>query len=156
MLQLTFREAWRPRCARWQQLALILLISMMAGCLTACGNANLPSQSIVEQAIARQIEQVQQPLSQQLKLLPPALKDIHISHLQISERETVAINGEPGYHIRGYHDLTLKQSGGATTQTGYPFDVYLQPYQDGKATRWQLAQRVGASWALESINNGNT
>lgn len=152
MLQLTSREAWCPWLARWRQLALILLMTVMASGLTACGNADLPSQSIIEQAIARQIERVQQPLSQQLKLTPPTPKDIHITHLKISERETVTLNGEMGYHIRGYHDLTLRRSGGSTTQTGYPFDVYLQPRQDGKATRWQLAQKQGTGWILDPLN----
>jgi hypothetical protein len=155
VLQLTFPEAWRHWLTRWQQLVSILLISMLACCLTACGKADFPSRQIIEQAIARQVEQVQQPLSQQLKLPPPTLQDIRISHLQISDRDTRVINGEKGYHIRGQYDLTLKQSGYSTSQAGNPFDLYLQPRQEGKVMHWQLAQKQDEAdyWILETLNS---
>ncbi|MBE9028187.1 hypothetical protein IQ266_00270 [filamentous cyanobacterium LEGE 11480] len=141
---------------RWQRLLSILLISTIACYLTACGNGNFPNQKVIVSAVARQVEQIQQPLSQQLKLKPPSLKDIRISNLAITERDTTLINGAPAYYLSGQYDLTLKQQDQQTTQRGDHFEVYLQPKQDGKITRWQLAQKSGEAWELETLSTGKS
>jgi hypothetical protein len=136
---------------------------VFAACLTlglaACSNnssgsySNFPSQAIISQAIARQVEQIQQPLSAQLKLPAPTLKDIRISHLNILEKGTALINGAPGYHVSGEYDFSLKQSDGQSPITHDRFDISLQPRQETKVIIWQLAQKVGDTWKLETLNH---
>jgi hypothetical protein len=147
----------REWLTQWRQRVLsIVIISAIALGLTACSNGNFPSTSVIERAIAHQVEQIQQPLSQQLKLPAPSLKDIRISHVTITDRDTTLINGEAAYHIIGEYDLTLKQTDHQANQTGDRFDLYLQPKQTGKTTTWQLAQATGDDWKLEPLSSGKS
>lgn len=153
MLQTHSNSTWATGLARTKRIIAFLLISALVSLLTACGNGGFPSNAIVEQAIARQVKQVQAPLSRQLKLPAPALKDIRISHLQIRDRDTTTINGNKTYHLRGLYDLTLKQKDQQSTQSGDAFDVFLQPQVSGKTTIWQLAQSAaGGQWRLEPLS----
>lgn len=124
----------------WKQgLQWILVIVLCVG-LTACGGKNFPSQRLLEQAIALQVEQVQSPLSQQLKLKPPTLKDIRISHVRLTEQSPLEIDSAPGYHLKGTYDLRLKQVDRQAKQQQNPFDLYLQQQVEGKTKVWNLAQ----------------
>jgi hypothetical protein len=139
-------------------------IAVVFACLTtlglsACSNnssgsySNFPSNQIISQAIARQVEQIQAPLSAQLKLPAPGLKDIRISHLKIVDKGTALINGAPGYHVSGEYDFSIKQSDGQSPVTHDQFDISLQPRQETKVIIWQLAQKIGDTWKLETLNH---
>jgi hypothetical protein len=137
-------------------------IAVVFACLTfglsACNNSsgsysNFPSNQIISQAIARQVEQIQQPLSAQLKLPAPRLQDIRISHLKVVEKGTALINGAPGYHISGEYDFSIKQSDGQSPTTHDQFAIDLQSRQEAKVLIWQLAQKIGDTWQLETLNH---
>ncbi|MFM2429165.1 MAG: hypothetical protein RLZZ511_378 [Cyanobacteriota bacterium] len=135
----------------WQRLVIMLWIVALSSGLTACGNANFPSQTIVSQAIAQQVEAIQKPLSQQLKLTPPRRQDIQIRHLQITDRDIQPINGTPTYHLSGTYDLSLKQGHQQGEQSGDRFDIYLQAQQIGKETRWNLGQQIANNWEFKPL-----
>jgi hypothetical protein len=118
--------------------------------LTACGN-NGPTQAALKSAITQQIIATQTPLSQQLKLPAPTPQDIAISHIQITDQSSLQINNNPGYHLQGTYDLSLKQSDHRASQTGDRFDLYLLPKQVGKIIQWQTAQPNGNGWKLAKL-----
>jgi hypothetical protein len=130
-------------------LAMILSVG-----LTACGS-NLPKSAVIEQAIAMQVADIQSSLSQELKLKPPTLKDIRIGHVKIEQQSGLSIDREPGYHLSGTYDLTLRQSDHQATQTGDRFDLYLQKHTEGsgKAQRqiWRLAAQTPNGWQTQII-----
>jgi hypothetical protein len=150
VLQFTSRIRWT--------IALVFAVCLSLG-LGACSNnssgsySNFPSDQIISQAIARQVEQIQAPLSAQLKLPAPGLKDIRISHLKIVEKGTALINGAPGYHVSGEYDFSLKQSDGQSPTTHDQFAIDLQPRQEAKVIIWQLAEKIGDTWKLETLNH---
>jgi hypothetical protein len=149
VLQFTSRIRW----------AIAVVFACLTLSLGACSNnssgsySNFPSDQIISQAIARQVEQIQAPLSAQLKLPAPGLKDIRISHLKIVEKGTALINGAPGYHVSGEYDFSIKQSDGQSPTTHDQFAIDLQPRQETKVIIWQLAQKIGDTWKLETLNH---
>jgi hypothetical protein len=142
---------------RWVQmlLTIVVAIGLTLG-LTACGD-NRPGNQVVERAIALQVAQVQTAISQQLKLKPPTLKDIRIQHLQIEQQSGVPIEQEPGYHLSGHYDLTLRQSDHQATQADDRFDLYLQRHTEGVGKTqkqvWRLAAPTdGKGWTTQAID----
>jgi hypothetical protein len=132
----------------WKQWVLVLVLCVG---LTACGGKNFPPPRVIEQAIALQVEHVQVPLSQQLKLKPPALKDIRISHVRLTEQSPLEIDRVLGYHLKGTYDLTLKQVGRQARQQQNPFDLYIQQQVEGKTKVWNLAQPDPESSAASPV-----
>jgi len=109
----------------------------LAFLLTACGAVGqTPGKDLVEQAIALQLGQVQQELSQQLRLdeQPSELK---INRVAISEQIPLKINNLPSFHILGSCDYTVKLPNRSIPQRNIPFEVYLQRQQEGKT--WRVA-----------------
>jgi len=104
--------------------------------LTACSGEVEPSNKLVQQAIALQLEQTQQQLSQQLGV---HLQGIEIQHVTVTQRELVEIQSLPVSHVRGTYDLTLKLPR-KVTQKNNSFDVYLQRQQEGKTWRLLIPQ----------------
>jgi hypothetical protein len=104
--------------------------------LTACGTigVKLPN-DLVEQAIALQLSQTQQELSQQLRLdLQP---EIDIRHIKIAEKNPLQIQQLQAYQVKGTCDYTIKLPKREITQRQAPFEVYLQRQKEGKT--WRLA-----------------
>jgi hypothetical protein len=122
--------------------------------LTACGS-NLPKSAVIETAIAMQVAELQSSLSQELKLKPPTLKDIRVSHVKIEQQSELNIDREPGYHLSGSYDLILRQSDHQATQADDRFDLYLQKHTEGsgKAQRqiWRFAEQTPSGWKTQVI-----
>lgn len=105
--------------------------------LTACGAVGqVPGKDLVEQAIALQLNQVQQELSQQLHL-DDSLTDIKIIRVAITEQLPLKINNLSAFHILGSCDYTVKLPDHSVSQREIPFEVYLQRQQEGKT--WRVA-----------------
>jgi hypothetical protein len=120
---------------RLVQIGLVCVLSLV---LVACGGR--PKTSVVEQAIALQVAQVQQTLVQQLyrKTTPPP--DVSISQVKVDQRRSLIIEGKPGYQIQGTYRLVLNFPGGRkVTEPDNAFDIYLQAEPEGQG--WNLARR---------------
>lgn len=110
---------------------------VLALLLTACGIVGgKPSTELVEQAIALQLSQSQQELSQQLRLEDQPT-NIHINRVKITEQTPLQINKLQSYHLLGSCDFTVKLAKRSVTQHDTPFEVYLQRQQEGKT--WRVA-----------------
>lgn len=116
----------------------LVLTAILLALLTACGTAGLePSSQMVQRAIALQLEQTQQQLSQQLGL---DSRGFEINRVAITQQEPLVIQNLPTYHVRGTYDLTVQLSKGRITQKQNPFEVYLQRQKEGKTWRFLLPQ----------------
>lgn len=123
----------------------LVLTAILLGLLTACGTAGLePNSQLVQRAIALQLEQTQQQLSQQLGL---DFKGFEINRVAITQQEPLVIQDLPAYHVRGSYDLTLKLPRRRVTQQQNPFDVYIQRQKEGKTWRLALPQSTGKDTA---------
>ena len=129
----------------------IILAVILASLITACGANNLtPSQQIVRHAIALQVSQTQEELSQQLRLAFPNLK---VDRVKVTSQEPLTIQNLPTYRVQGNYDYTLKLSKRTVTQKDNPFEIYLQRQREGKT--WRLAQKQrqenGSSWVTQLV-----
>lgn len=107
--------------------------------LTACGTSTpslglAPGKPLVQKAIALQVSQTQQHLTQQLQ---SSLLKFEITNVTLKQLEPLFIEGLPTYHVRGTYNLKMKLPQHQATQQQNPFDVYLQRQQEGKT--WRLA-----------------
>lgn len=106
--------------------------------LTACGTSTpplslAPSNQLVQKAIALQVRQTQQQLSQQLSSSPPQFE---VTQLKISQLEPLFIQKLAAYHVQGTYNLAIQLSNRQVSQRN-PFDVYLLRQVEGKT--WRLA-----------------
>jgi hypothetical protein len=111
----------------------LVLIGIMLVFLTGCGGGYIPNKQLVRKAIALQIEQTQDKLTEKLDL---HFRGFGIDRLSISKQESLTIQSLPSYRVRGTYDLTLKLPKRELTQAHKPFDLYLQIQQQGKT--WRL------------------
>jgi hypothetical protein len=111
------------------------LAIFLAGLLTACGVRGLPNTALVRKAIAMQVSQTQQAISQQLRLESPKVK---VDRVQIKVQDPLRIQNLMAYRVEGTYDFTLKLRDRKVTQRDNPFEVYLQRQSEGKT--WRLAQ----------------
>ena len=124
----------------------LVLTVILLGLLTACGTVGLePSSQLEERALALQLSQTQEHLSQQLHLSgrpqqPPSFK---INRVVIIQQEPLVIQNLPAYHVQGTYDLTLKLPRRQVNQQQNPFEVYLQSQKEGKTWRLALPQFTG-------------
>lgn len=122
--------------------------------LTACGvGGQAPGKALVEQAIALQLDQVQQELSQQLRL-DERPTDLKINRVAIAQQLPLKINDLPAFQILGTCDYTVKTANRTLPQRNIAFDVYLQRQAEGKT--WRVAfPRVTAedevTWITQRI-----
>lgn len=131
-----------------------ILSVVLVGLLTACNGGNgLPNKNLVRKAIAIQVAQTQQELSQHLKLSLPK-SALTIDQVDIAERTPVTVQGLPTYRVKGTYDFTLKLTQQKATQRDNPFEIYLQRQREGKT--WRLAQQQSAedgttwvTWLIE-------
>ncbi|KAM3095902.1 hypothetical protein ACKFKF_23770 [Phormidesmis sp. 146-12] len=113
----------------------VILAIVLTGLLTACGASGLPNTSLVRKAIAMQVSQTQQEISQQLRLDPPK---VEVDRIQIKTRSPLTIQNLTAYRIEGTYDFTLKLRDRKVAQKDNPFEVYLQRQLEGKT--WRVAQ----------------
>jgi hypothetical protein len=116
--------------------------------LTACGPNTpslglAPNKPLVEKAIALQVRQTQQQLTQQLQSSPPKFE---IAQVKLKQLEPLFIENLPAYRIFGTYNLTLKLPQQQVTQQKNHFNVYLQRQKEGKT--WRLA--------IPQLTNPNT
>lgn len=122
--------------------------------LTACGAVGqTPRKDLVEQAIALQLNQVQQELSQQLRLVDSSA-NINVNRVAIAKQIPLKINDLSSFHILGSCDYTIKLPNHSVSQKEIPFEVYLQRQQEGKT--WRVAfpketQEGELTWVTQRI-----
>lgn len=118
-----------------------LLIILFSLTLTACQNATVPLEfapdgQIVKQAIALQLGQRLNPLSEQLNTKKP---DLDVSNINVKNIDTVVISNLPSYHLTGTYTLNLILARKKVKQKENKFDVYLQRQAEGKT--WRLLSK---------------
>lgn len=113
----------------------LIFTAILLVLLTACGTVRLePSRQVVQRAIALQVEQTQQQLSQQLGL---NVKGWEINRVVVNKQEPLVIQDLSAYHAQGTYNVTLKLLKRRVTQEQNEFDIYLQRQKEGKT--WRLA-----------------
>jgi PBP1b-binding outer membrane lipoprotein LpoB len=112
--------------------AIALALFLAACSLVGSG----PPVSVVEQAIALQLNQTQQELSQQLRISSQASK-ITVSHIKVKAQAPFQIEGLQAYQVKGICDFTVKLPKRSITQRKASFEVNLQQQKEGKT--WRLA-----------------
>lgn len=113
--------------------------------LTACGLNTpslgfAPSKQLVRKAIALQVSQTQQQLTQQLQSSPPKFE---IAQVALKQLEPLFVDDLPTYHILGTYSLKIQLPQQQVTQRENPFNVYLQRQKQGKTWRLLLPQYTG-------------
>lgn len=116
----------------------VILAIALAWLLTACGStATQPRTELVQQAIAWQLSQTQQELSQQLGL-PVAPDAIQVSHVKVIQQTPLKIQNLSSYRVKGTCDFTIKRPKHSIAQREVPFEVYLQ--RQAKENTWRVAE----------------
>lgn len=123
----------------------IVLIVTFAIALTSCGTSTpplslAPGKALVEKAIALQVSQTQQQLTQQLQ---SSLANFDITQVKLKQLEPLFLGDLPTYRVQGTYSLILKLPKQQVTQPNNTFDVYLQRQKEGKT--WRLAIPQGIS-----------
>lgn len=118
-------------------IANLILIAIFALTLTACGTntpalGQAPSKQLVKKAIALQVSQTQQQLTQQLQSSPPKFE---ITKVALRQLEPLFLGGLPTYHFLGTYNIKIGLSEQETQQKN-SFDVYIQRQKEGKT--WRL------------------
>ena len=111
---------------------------LLAGLLTACGIGGGPGREVVQQAIALQLSQAQQALTQQLNPDGSVPIPADISRVKISSRQSLTIQDLAAYRVQGTYDVTLDFGNRRVSQQQNPFDLYLQRQPEAKT--WRLAR----------------
>jgi uncharacterized membrane protein len=112
-------------------------IAILVILLTACRLVTAtPNESLVQQAIAQQLDRTQQKLTQKLKLdRPPTWT---IDQLHVDDRQLLSIDNLPTFRLSGTYDLQLQLPTQQVQRQHQPFEVYLQLQPEGKT--WRLAR----------------
>lgn len=112
----------------------IVMVVLLSGCGIGAG----PNQTLVKQAIAIQVSQTQQALTQQLYSSSSQTPEFEVDRVHITKRQPLKIQDLVSYRVQGTYDLTLKFPNHRVTQRENPFEVYLQRQVEGKT--WRVAQ----------------
>ncbi|MEY2979606.1 MAG: hypothetical protein ACO3NK_08615 [Prochlorotrichaceae cyanobacterium] len=108
---------------------LVLLSSLLIwGC-----SGNFVSQSIVREGISLYLDYTQTALSEALDLTQP---DFQVQGITIEDQQVFLHDRLPTYHVQGNYTLRLKFPNQTLTQSGNPFDLYLQEQAENKT--WRL------------------
>lgn len=129
-----------------RRVSMALLLSVF---LVACGQSTppislAPTQETIRRAIALQVQQTQQQLSEQLAATTPDLK---IAHINVQVIDPLFLGQLPTYHLQGSYDLDVTLPNQAVTQEANEFDLYLQRQQEGKTWRWLSPEQSDAETA---------
>lgn len=122
---------------RWGWKGLIGILLVLT--LTACSRGTGPTRSLVQQAIALELNQAQQELGQQLRLDREPAKS-QINRVTITDEAPLTIEGLEAYRVQGTYDYTTALPSRKVIQRNNPFDVYLQRQREGKT--WRLAKQI--------------
>lgn len=115
----------------------VCLFSLMACQSVATAPIELaPDGNIIQQAIAQQLYQRLNPLSEQLKTNRP---DVKIGQINVKNIESTVVAELPTYHLQGTYNLTLILPRQTINQKNNHFDVYLQRQAEGKT--WRLLSK---------------
>lgn len=132
--------------AQWCQRVLIVIL---IGLLTACGTSTpplglAPSKQLVQKAIALQLSQTQQRLTQQLQASPPKFE---VPQVKLKQLEAIFVEDLPTYHVRGTYNLRFNLPTQQVTQEKNTFDIYLQRQKEGKTWRLLRPEVTGKNTA---------
>lgn len=127
-------------------LAIIMLV--ITGCTMVTAPLEFaPNGDIVERAIALQLQQNQQTISQQLNTSLPQLA---IKQIVVQKIEPMVITNLPTYHLQGTYNLTLNLPRQQAQQNPSYFDIYIQRQKQG--TTWRLLKQKQNQWYSYLIN----
>jgi hypothetical protein len=124
----------------------VVLTGICIIALTACGTSTpsrglAPSKQLVQKAIALQVSQTQEQLTEQLQASPP---NFEIARVALKQLEPLFLDGLPTYHILGTYNLKI-QLPQQVTQQKNSFDIYLQRQKQGKTWRLAIPEDKGES-----------
>jgi hypothetical protein len=129
----------------------VTLMAIFTLTLTACGAntpslGQAPSKQLVKSAIALQVSQTQQQLTQKLQSSPPKLEITKVSFKQL---EALFLGGLPTYHFLGSYKVKIGLTEQETQQIN-SFDIYIQRQKEGKTWRLLIpennAQKANSTW----------
>lgn len=125
----------------------LVLTAIFLVALTACG-ANTPplglapNKQLVQKAIALQVNQTQQQLTQRLQSIPPK---IQITQVKLKQLEPLFLDDLATFHIWGTYSFKVKLPSQQLPEQQRPFDVYLERQPEGKTWRLVVPERIGNS-----------
>ncbi|NES21107.1 MAG: hypothetical protein F6K41_19800 [Symploca sp. SIO3E6] len=112
---------------------------MLSSCGTNTPTLGLaPTRQLVQKAIAFQVSQTQQQLTQRLQSPPSQLE---ITQVKFKQIEPFFIGDLATYRVLGTYSLTIELPKQRVTQQQNLFDIYLQRQKEGKT--WRLAVPQG-------------
>lgn len=125
---------WRQKTI---QILAVLLLILLSGCGAGTPPLGLaPKVGLIEKAIALDLSQTEQQLSQQLNASAP---EIEIEHVKVEQLEPLYVANLATFRIQGSYDLKLALPHQETLQKHNTFEVYLQRQKEGKT--WRLLKR---------------
>lgn len=115
----------------------VTLIAIFTITISGCGVntpslGQAPNKQLVKSAIALQVSQTQEQLTQQLQSPPAKLKITKVSFKQL---EPLFFGGLPTYHFLGTYNIKIGLPEQESQQKN-SFDVYIQRQKEGKT--WRL------------------
>ena len=113
---------------------LVLLISLVLG---GCSGRGQPAASVVQSALALQIQLTQAAIAEALQLKTPGAPEV--SHVRVASTDSVRIGDGRGVHLKGEFDWRLA---GDPVRVDSAFDIYLQRGERGQS--WRLARPQGS------------
>lgn len=117
----------------------LVLTGILVLLLTACGTIGLlPTDKLVQKAIALQLEQTQKQLNQKLDL---DFQGLEIKKLRIKQEKPLTVENLPAFRVRGTYDLVIKLPERQLTQPQQQFELYLQIQREGKSWRLLLPDK---------------
>jgi hypothetical protein len=117
----------------------LVLTGILVVLLTACGTIGLlPTDKLVQKAIALQLEQTQKQLNQKLDL---DFQGWEIKKLRIKQEKPFTVENLPAFRVTGTYDLVIKLPERQLTQPQQQFDIYVQIQREGKSWRLLLPDK---------------
>ncbi|MDY6781477.1 MAG: hypothetical protein SW833_02810 [Cyanobacteriota bacterium] len=108
-----------------------------------------PGGDIVQKAIALQVEQAQQHLSEQLQATSPVSQ---IARVSVKQIKPLYLGKLPTYRLKGTYNLNLSVGDRKITQKNNEFDIYIQRQKEGKTWRWLKRVTRGADGAPQWLS----
>ena len=136
-----------PRVVAVPIVALVLLMSLGLG---GCSGRGQPAASVVQSALALQIQLTQSAIAEALQLKAPGAPEV--SHVRVASTDSVRIGDGRGVHLKGELDWRLA---GDPVRVDSPFDIYLQRGERGQS--WRLARpqpsdaSAGQAWITDPL-----
>jgi len=137
-----------PPLARLRRLvlaiSLVLLLLMPLG-LAGCSSPGQPSQRVLLDALALQIQLTQESIARALDLEATGLPQV--SRVRIEKQQALQIGAAPGLRLVGRFDWRLA---GDPIRVDSPFEIYLQRGERGQS--WRLARPSGPADPADPTN----